>query len=139
MIWSHFVFILIGKILIDFIDFFNEQIDHMINFVSYLLDFPIILHSYRCFFQLRLWDFSTYHDQINKEQYFEEGLFLCWELSKCFKGDESLFSFEWFILALLYQLHRDSVPIKGNVIALKHNEVSILNVEFDVGDIFNRE
>lgn len=42
-------------------------------------------------------------------------------------------------MALLYQLHRDSVPIEGNVVALEHDKVSILNVEFDVSDVLNRE
>jgi hypothetical protein len=42
-------------------------------------------------------------------------------------------------LAFLYQFHGDRVPVERDVVALEHDEVSVLNVEFDVSDVLDTE
>lgn len=58
-------------------------------------------------------------------------------MCKCFESYVSLLSFSSFIWIFLCKFHRNAVPIEGNVIALKHNQVGVLYVQLDVCQVFH--
>ena len=42
-------------------------------------------------------------------------------------------------MTLLHQFHGNRVPVKRDVVALEHNDISVLNVELDVSDVLDTE
>jgi hypothetical protein len=52
---SNFVFLSVGVILfVDSINFFNKEVDDMIDFVAYLLNFPVFFDLDGGLFKFRL-------------------------------------------------------------------------------------
>lgn len=87
------------------------------------------------FAEVGLYYFGVYHNKVDHCEYFEDGTVLQTEIGDSFEDKQAFLLFV-FGGDLFSELEGDAVPLIAHVVAVEHEDIGVLDVEFDVGDIF---
>jgi len=90
------------------------------------------------FAKLRLHYLGIDHNKVNHRKYLENGSVLETEVGDRFEHKQSFLLFV-FGGHLFCELEGDTVPLVAHVVAVEHKQVSVFDVEFDVGDILHAD
>ena len=87
---------------------------------------------------MRLHYLSVHHYQVDHREDFENNTVLQSEVGDRFEDDNALLFFV-FGGDLFCELERDAVPQVAHVVAVEHEHVGVLDVEFDVGHVLDAD
>lgn len=111
----------------------------MIHLQRNLLNTSIILLLDNASPQLGLSNLSAQHDQVQHQQQLEQRTVRHVQMSDRLQRQITLLLLHQLVRTLLHQLHIDTRPVISYIIALKHHQISVLNVQLNRSYILHHQ
>lgn len=111
----------------------------MIHLQRNLLNTSIILLLDNASPQLGLSNLSAQHDQVQHQQQLEQRTVRHVQMSDCLQRQITLLLLHQLVRTLLHQLHIDTRPVISYIVALKHHQISVLNVQLNRSYILHHQ
>ncbi len=131
--------LLIGNDFIVPLYLADEEIYHVVYLEGDLLDTSVVLlPDYRTL-QLGFGDLGAEHDEVKHQEELEEGSFGNVEVGNGLERKVSFLLLDQLIWGLLYQFHVDRRPVIGDVVALEHDQIRVLDVQLNRSDVLHHQ